>query len=61
MGAGVSIHYDMKRRIVHTLQKYFLNPPLKLALVVGLPLPGYALLETKERKTGKPKTDACGR
>ena len=40
----------MKRRIVHTLQKYVLNPPIRLALAMGLPLPGYALLETKGRK-----------
>jgi hypothetical protein len=45
----------MKHRIVHTLQKYFLNPPIKLALAMGLPLPGYALLETRGRKTGKPQ------
>jgi hypothetical protein len=45
----------MKHRIVHTLQKYLLNPPIKLALTIGLPLPGYALLETKGRKTGKPR------
>jgi hypothetical protein len=43
----------MKHWIVHTLQKYFLNPPIKLAIATGLPLPGYALLETKGRKTGK--------
>ena len=42
----------MKHRIVHTLQKYVLNPPIKLALAVGLPLRGYALLETRGRKTG---------
>jgi len=30
-----------------------LNPPTKLAFAVSLPLPGYALLETKGRKTGK--------
>jgi hypothetical protein len=40
----------MKHRIVHTLQKYVLNPPIKLVLAMGLPLPGYALLETKGRK-----------
>ena len=50
----------MKRRIVHTLQKYFLNPPIKLALAIGLPLPGYALLETKGRKTGKPRRTPVG-
>ena len=49
----------MKHRIVHTLQKYVLNPPIKLALAVGLPLPGYALL-TKGRKTGKPRRTPVG-
>jgi len=37
----------MKHQIVHTVQKYVLNPPIKLMLGVGVPLPGYALLETK--------------
>ena len=50
----------MKHQIVHTLQKYFLNPPIKLALTIGLPLPGYALLETKGRKTGKPRRTPVG-
>jgi len=50
----------MKHRIVHRLQKYLLNPPIKLALAVGLPLPGYALLETKGRKTGKPRRTPVG-
>ncbi len=31
----------MKHRIVHPLQKYFLNPPIKLALAMGLPMAGY--------------------
>jgi len=30
----------MKHRIVHTLQKFLLNPPIKLGLAMGLPLPG---------------------
>ena len=50
----------MKHRIVHTLQKYLLNPPIKLALAMGLPLPGYALLETTGRKTGKPRRMPVG-
>jgi deazaflavin-dependent oxidoreductase (nitroreductase family) len=50
----------MKHRIVHTLQKYLLNPPIKLALAAGLPLPRYALLETKGRKTGKPLRTPVG-
>ena len=50
----------MKHRIVHTLQKYLLNPPIKLALAVSLPLPGSALLETKGRKTGKARRTPVG-
>ena len=50
----------MKHRIVHTLQKYVLNPPIKLALAIGLPLPEYALLETKGRKTGKARRTPVG-
>jgi deazaflavin-dependent oxidoreductase (nitroreductase family) len=50
----------VKHRIVHTLQKYLLNPPIKLALAVGLPLPGYAVLETIGRKTGKPRRTPVG-
>jgi len=50
----------MKYRIVHALQKYLFNPPIKVALAVGLPLPGYALLETKGLKTGKPRRTPVG-
>jgi deazaflavin-dependent oxidoreductase (nitroreductase family) len=50
----------MKHRIVHTLQKCVLNPPIKLALALGLPLSGYALLETTGRKTGKPRRTPVG-
>ena len=50
----------MKYRFIHTLQKYVLNPPIKLALATGLPLPGYALLETKGRNTGKPRRTPVG-
>jgi len=50
----------MKHRIVHTLQKYVLNPPIKLAFAMGLALPGYALLETIGRKTGKPRRTPVG-
>jgi len=50
----------MKYRIVHALQKYLLNLPIKLAFAVGLALPGYALLETTGRKTGKPRRTPVG-
>ena len=38
----------------------FIEPPIKLALAIGLPLPGYALLETKGRKTAKPRRTPVG-
>src|SRR5215469_9555428 len=50
----------MRYQIIHRLQKYLLNPPIKVALAVGLPLPGYALLETRGRKTGKPRRTPVG-
>ena len=54
----------MKHRIVHLLQKYSLNPPIKFLLAIGIAPPGYALLETIGRKTGKASdypvdTDVC--
>lgn len=50
----------MKRRIVHALQKYLLNPPIKLMFAIGIVPPGYALLETTGRKTGKPRRTPVG-
>jgi deazaflavin-dependent oxidoreductase (nitroreductase family) len=50
----------MKQRIVHTLQKYLLNPPIKLLFAMGIVPPGYALLETTGRKTGKPRRTPVG-
>jgi deazaflavin-dependent oxidoreductase (nitroreductase family) len=50
----------MKRRIVHALQKYLLNPPVKLLFAFGLALPGRALLETIGCKTGKPRCTPVG-
>lgn len=43
----------MKHRIVHALQKYALNPPIKLLFGLGIARPGYALLETTGRQSGK--------
>jgi len=50
----------MKRKIVHALQKYLLNPPIKLLFAIGLVPPGYALLETIGRKSGKPRRTPVG-
>lgn len=50
----------MKHRIVHALQKYVLNPPIKLLFALGVAPPGYALLETVGRKTGRPRRTPVG-
>lgn len=42
----------MKHRLVHQLQKYVLNPPIRLLFALGIAPPGYALLETSGRKSG---------
>jgi deazaflavin-dependent oxidoreductase (nitroreductase family) len=50
----------MKRQIVHALQKYLLNPPIKFLFALGIVPPGYALLETIGRKSGKPRRTPVG-
>jgi deazaflavin-dependent oxidoreductase (nitroreductase family) len=50
----------MKHRMVHALRKYLLNPPVKLLFAMGIAPPGYALLETTGRKTGKPRQIPVG-
>src|SRR5205807_8954319 len=50
----------MKHRIVHALQKYLLNPPIKLLFAIGLAPPGYAILETTGRKPGKSRRTPVG-
>ena len=45
---------------MRVLQKYVLNPPVKLLFVLGLAPPGYALLETIGRKSGKPRRTPVG-
>jgi deazaflavin-dependent oxidoreductase (nitroreductase family) len=50
----------MKHRIVHFLQKYLFNPPLKFLFAIGVAVPGRAILETIGRKTGKPRRIPVG-
>jgi deazaflavin-dependent oxidoreductase (nitroreductase family) len=50
----------VKHRIVHLLQKYVLNPPIRLLFALGIVPPGYALLETIGRKSGKPRRTPVG-
>jgi deazaflavin-dependent oxidoreductase (nitroreductase family) len=50
----------MKQQIVHALQKYVLNPPIKLLFAMGVAPPGYALVETTGRTTGKARRTPVG-
>jgi deazaflavin-dependent oxidoreductase (nitroreductase family) len=50
----------MKHQIVNALQKYVLNPPIKSLFAMGVVPPGYALLETIGRKTGKTRRTPVG-
>jgi deazaflavin-dependent oxidoreductase (nitroreductase family) len=50
----------MKHRIIHALQKYVLNPPIKLLFAMNVVPPGYALLETTGCKTGKARRTPVG-
>lgn len=50
----------MKHQVVHFLQKYLLNPPIKFLFAIGVVPPGYALLETIGRKSGKPRRTPVG-
>jgi deazaflavin-dependent oxidoreductase (nitroreductase family) len=50
----------MKRRVVHVLQKYVFNPPVRLLFALGVLPPGYAILETVGRRTGQPRQIPLG-
>jgi F420H(2)-dependent quinone reductase len=50
----------MKQQIVHALQKFVLNPPIKLLFAMNVVPPGYAILETIRRKTGRPRRVPVG-
>lgn len=51
---------SLKGRIVRVFQKYVLNPPVRLLLLMGVPPVGYALLETTGRLSGKPRCTPVG-
>lgn len=50
---------DRKRKRVRILQRYFLNPPMKVLAWTGL-LPGHALVETKGRRSGRRRRTVVG-
>lgn len=49
-----------KYRIVTFVQRRIANPVIRAALQRGVPLPGYALLETTGRKSGQPRRVPVG-
>ena len=49
----------VKRRLVAALQRYLVNPPVRLLLRLGVPL-GWTLLETTGRRTGRPRVVPVG-
>lgn len=50
---------ERKRRRVRVVQRYLLNPPVMLAVWAGV-VPGYVLVETKGRRTGKRRRTVVG-
>jgi deazaflavin-dependent oxidoreductase (nitroreductase family) len=55
---GVDGDADRRKRI-RWMQRYLLNPPVKVAVWTGL-APGYALVETTGRRTGKRRRNVVG-
>ena len=50
----------LKRAVVAPVQRYLINPPVRLLLRLGLMPFGYALLETRGRSSGLPRTTPVG-
>jgi len=50
----------LKRAVVTPVQRYLINPPIRLLLRLGVMPLGYALLETRGRVTGLPRTTPVG-
>jgi deazaflavin-dependent oxidoreductase (nitroreductase family) len=50
----------VKLALVRALQRYLLNPPIRLMFGLGIVPPGYALLETTGRRSGRPRRTPVG-
>lgn len=48
-----------KRRVIVWVQRHLLNPPVKLLVFLGV-VPGYALIETAGRRTGRRRRNVVG-
>lgn len=49
-----------KARLMRLVQRWVINPPIRLLLQLGMMPLGYALLETRGRRTGKPRRIPVG-
>jgi deazaflavin-dependent oxidoreductase (nitroreductase family) len=50
----------VKLESVRVVQRYLVNPPVRAAFGLGLIPPGYALLETIGRRSGRPRQTPVG-
>ncbi|HTW11988.1 MAG TPA: nitroreductase/quinone reductase family protein [Solirubrobacteraceae bacterium] len=50
----------MKLKLVRAVQRYLVNPPVKLLFGLGIVPPGYALLETIGRRSGRARRTPVG-
>lgn len=50
---------ERKRRLVVRLQRHLLNPPVKALVHLGI-VPGYAIIETTGRRTGRRRRAVVG-
>lgn len=48
-----------KRRVIVGVQRYLLNPPVELVVLLGV-VPGYALIETVGRRSGRRRRTVVG-
>lgn len=55
----MSARAEAKRKSVTRLQRYLLNPPVKVLVRLGL-VPGYTLIETRGRRTGRRRRTVAG-
>lgn len=49
-----------KARVVRSMQKYVVNPPVRALFALGLVPPTHALLETTGRRSGRPRRNPVG-
>jgi deazaflavin-dependent oxidoreductase (nitroreductase family) len=51
---------SLKRRFVRFVQRWIVNPPVRVLLAIGVPPLGFALIETIGRRSGKPRRTPVG-